>query len=297
MMEKIKFNYTPVSKDKLIEDLLENPFLNNFFIEYDLDSDTIEKYLLELMSFNKEKKACLACKGLNECKLTNRGLEPQINYRDGKILYSYKECKFLRVAKRKESQMGHIDAMHLPSRVLQASLDDFDFERGENRQLIHNKMTTFITKFKNGDTVNGMYLHGKNNVGKTYCLSALATELMKNNIDVIIAYYPDLVREFKSRVSNNSLEEVVSKLKQVDVLMLDDIGGEGNSVWVRDEILGPILQYRLLDKKPTFFTSNYTIKNLVSDHFAKFSRDTDALNASRIGVRIQELTKDNIIKL
>ena len=79
--------------------------------------------------------------------------------------------------------------------------------------------------------------------------------------------------------------------------MLDDIGGEGTSVWVRDEILGPILQYRLLDHKPTFFTSNYPIKRLVSDHFAKFTREADNLNATRIGVRIAELTKDNIIQL
>jgi primosomal protein DnaI len=296
-MEKVQFKYEPVSKDKLIEDLLENPFLNNFFLQHDLDSDTIERYLLELMSFNKEKKACLECKGLNECKLINRGLEPQISYREGKIISSYRECKFLRAAKRSESQRGHIDAMHLPSRVLQASLDDFDYERGKNKQLLQNKMRTFITKYKNGETVNGMYLYGKNNVGKTYCVSALATALMKHNIDVIIAYYPDLVREFKSRVSNNSLEEVVSKLKQIEVLILDDIGGEGTSVWVRDEILGPILQYRLLDKKPTFFTSNYPIKSLVSDHFARFSRETDTLNATRIGVRISELTKDNAIEL
>jgi primosomal protein DnaI len=296
-MEKVKFKYTPVSKDSLIEDLLDNPFLNNFFIENDLDSDTIEKHLLDLMNFNKEKQFCMSCKGLNECKLVNRGLEPALSYRDGKIMTSYKECKFLRISKRKEEQMGHIDAMHLPSRVLQASLDDFDFERGENKQVILNKMKTFITKIRNGETVNGMYLHGRNNTGKTYCLSALATELMKNNIDVIIAYYPDLVREFKSRVSNNSLEEVVSKLKQVQVLMLDDIGGEGTSVWVRDEILGPILQYRLLDHKPTFFSSNYTRKKLVQDHFAKFSRETDNLNATRIGIRIAELTKDNEIEL
>ena len=127
-MEKATFQYTPVSKDALIEDLLENPFLNNFFIQHDLDSDTIEKYLLDLMNFNTEKKSCMSCKGLNECKLTNRGLEPSLSYRNGKIMTSYKECKFLRNAKRRESQMGHIDAMHLPSRVLEASLDDFDFE-------------------------------------------------------------------------------------------------------------------------------------------------------------------------
>ena len=92
-------------------------------------------------------------------------------------------------------------------------------------------------------------------------------------------------------------EWLAQKLKKNPVLMLDDIGGEGTSVWVRDEILGPILQYRLLDHKPTFFSSNYSRKKLVQDHFAKFSRETDNLNATRIGIRIAELTKDNEIQL
>ena len=297
-MEKAKYNYTPVSKDKLIEDLLENPFLNNFFLQHDLDSDTIERYLLELMSFNKEKKACLECKVLNECRLTNRGLEPQISYLDGKIMYSYKECKFLRVVKRKESQMGHIDAMHLPRSILQASMDQFDYDRGENKQLIYNKFVNFITKYKNGDTVKGMYLWGKYSVGKTYCLSALANELMKNSVDVIIAYYPDLVREFKSRISTNTLEEVVSKLKQIDVLMLDDIGAENNSPWVRDEILGPIIQFRLLDEKPTFFSSNLSYKDLSESHFSNTKTKVGTIRGYRIGVRIKDLVgEDNIIKM
>ena len=185
-MEKVKFNYKETSKDSMIEDLLENPFLNNFFIQYDLDSETIEKYLLELISFNKEKSSCMSCKGLNECALTNRGLEPTLSYNNGKIMTAYKECKFLRVLKRKESQMGHIDAMYLPQSLLQASMDTFVYNRGENKQLIHNKFTTFLTKLKNGENAKGMYLWGKYGVGKTYCLSALANELMKNNIDFLI---------------------------------------------------------------------------------------------------------------
>jgi primosomal protein DnaI len=79
--------------------------------------------------------------------------------------------------------------------------------------------------------------------------------------------------------------------------MLDDIGGEGSSVWVRDEILGPILQYRLLDKKPTFFSSNLSIKKLVEEHFAKFTKPSDLINATRIGVRIASLTRENEIEL
>lgn len=291
-MQKIHFNYEQVNKEKLIEDLMESPLLNNFFIDHDLTSDFIEDNLLEFISYKTEKNHCLDCNGLSECKQDNEGFEPVISFQQGILLRKYKKCNFLKNKINQSDDETRINAMHLPTSILEASLEDFDFSRGKNRTEIHNKLMNFIKAFNRGEKPKGMYLWGQNNVGKTYCLSALAKELMKNKINVVIAYYPDLVREFKSRVQDNSVEAVISKLKQVEVLMLDDIGGEGDSSWVRDEILGPILQYRLLDKKPTFFTSNYSRQQLAEKHFAKF-RDNDSVRAVRIVTRIKELTKSD----
>lgn len=293
----MKFTPEKINKEKLIEDLFESPFLNNFFIDNDLTSEQVEENLLTFLTYNTEKNYCLECKGLHVCKQDQKGLEPILRYENNKVLKLYKECNFLKFRRDQENQEKHIDAMHLPSSVLHATLEDYDFNRGENRVEIMNKMTTFITLYKNGDRPKGIYIYGRNNIGKTYSLSALANELMKNKIKVIIAYYPDLVREFKSRVNDNSVESLVSKLKQIDVLMLDDIGGEGKSVWVRDEILGPILQYRLLDHKPTFFSSNFPIKLLAEEHFSKFTGGIDKVSGARIGTRIKNLVGENEFKL
>lgn len=298
-MANTKFRYAKVDKEKLIEDLFESPYLNKFFIDNDLTSDTVEENILTFMNFNIEKNRCIECNGLTECTQDNKGLEPVIKYVEGKVRYSYKECPYLVRRKEISQQDENITSMHLPSSILEASLEDFDFNRGENKVEVLNKMTNFITLLRNGEKPNGMFLYGKNNVGKTYCMSALATELKSAGHSVIIAYYPDLVREFKSNIGNSSfsLEETISKLKQVEVLMLDDIGGEGTSVWVRDEILGPILQYRLLDNKATFFTSNYSIRRLAEEHYSKFSNDPSKINGARIGIRIKNLVKENEIKM
>lgn len=298
-MANLKFNYNKVNKEKLIEDLFESPYLRNFFIDNDLDSQTVENNLLTFMNYNIEKNRCLECDGLSNCKQDNKGLEPDIRYIKGKIVSNNIECGYLKTRKAQEHNENNIDAMHLPSSIFDASLDDIDFNRGENKVLVLNKMTNFITLYKNGEKPSGIYLWGKYGVGKTYLLSALAKELMNHDVKVIIAYYPDLVREFKSRIGDkgSSLEPIISKLKQVEVLMLDDIGGEGSSVWVRDEILGPILQYRLLDKKPTFFSSNYPLKALVEEHFAKFTNAKATIRAARIGTRIKNLIGDNEIKM
>ncbi len=298
-MEKLSFQYTPVNKEQIIDDLLESPILRDFFLKHDLTTDFIEENLLDFMTYKTEKNHCLNCKGLNECKQDNIGFEPLISY-NGQVRKIYKKCSFLKQRVTEADADTMIDAMHLPSSILEASLAEWDFKRSKNRREVYEAINEFLHDYELGKKPKGLYLWGKNNIGKTYALSALASELRKRHISATIAYYPDLVREFKSRVSKNNLEELISKLKQVEVLMLDDIGGEGDSSWVRDEILGPILQYRLLDKKPTCFSSNYSRVQLAQDHFAKF-RDSDKVRATRIVTRIKELTKtefkDNQIEM
>jgi len=83
-------------------------------------------------------------------------------------------------------------------------------------------------------------------------------------------------------------------LKTVEILMLDDIGGESFSAWIRDEILGPVLQHRLLDERPTFFTSNVPPQGL-KEYLTMQEKDTEIIKAHRIIERIMNLA--DVVKL
>ena len=61
--------------------------------------------------------------------------------------------------------------------------------------------------------------------------------------------------------------------------------------WSRDEILGPILQYRMDNKMATFFTSNLSIEELET-HLSVSKDSIDKLKAKRIIERIKFLTDD-----
>ena len=76
---------------------------------------------------------------------------------------------------------------------------------------------------------------------------------------------------------------------KVEVLMLDDLGAEKVTDWVRDEVLGPLLQYRMSQGKTTFFTSNLTIEEL-EEHFSLTKSSED--RARRLIERIKYLTVD-----
>lgn len=290
-MEKLRFKSQNVDKEKLVDFLVEDEDLRRFFIDNDLDSNFIENNLSRLLSYKIDNDKCRKCEGLKECAQDMIGHEQVIKLIDGAVRTFYRECNYYTSRKQKTNQQSHIDAMYMPKMIYEATLEDYDFSKGKNRTRIHNRLTNFITLYMNGEQVKGLYLYGEYQKGKTYSIAALANELSKRGVKVIIAYYPDLVREMKSRIGNNTLEALISKLKQVEILMLDDIGGESQSSWVRDEVLGPILQHRLLDEKPTFLTSNVSQRELIN-YMVSNNQKAEMMKAARIDARIKSLTDE-----
>ena len=90
----------------------------------------------------------------------------------------------------------------------------------------------------------------------------------------MLVYFPEFLREIKSSIQDNSIGEKIDAVKRVQVLMLDDIGAEAMSSFVRDDVLGAILQFRMLENLPTFFTSNFDFKQL--EHHLTYTRRGEA---------------------
>ena len=90
-------------------------------------------------------------------------------------------------------------------------------------------------------------------------------------------------------MGDSEFEDRYEEIKRAPLLLLDDIGAEYLTPWGRDEILGTILQYRMDEGLPTFFTSNLDLKQLES-HFANTSSGKEEIKARRMIERIKELT-------
>lgn len=293
-MKNMTMKYRKVNKEKIIDELSEVMYLRNFFIDNDLSTNDIENSLSKLNGFKMEHEKCNACEGLNKCTQDTVGLRPHLVYEDNRIKSFYRECKFLRHKNDQHSKDQLIDALYMPKMILNADITDYDVNT-ESRIVIYNYMMRFINLYPTGEQLPGMYIHGEYQRGKTYTLAVLAKELTKKGYNVVLAYYPDLVREFKSSISTGGLEKLINKMKQADILMLDDIGGEAQSAWIRDEVLGPILQYRLLDEKPTFFSSNLSIKDLARN-MQDNNQTASQMKAVRIAARIKSLTTEFQLK-
>ena len=117
-------------------------------------------------------------------------------------------------------------------------------------------------------------------------IAALFNDLAKDGYESSIIFWPEFLRQafyddFKSKYE---------QIKRVPLLLIDDIGAENITAWNRDEILCPLLQYRMDEKLTTFFTSNLTLEEL-EEHLAVSKSGVESVKAGRIIARIKQLTE------
>jgi len=84
-------------------------------------------------------------------------------------------------------------------------------------------------------------------------------------------------------------------IKKARVVVCDDIGAESLSGWFRDEILLPLLNYRMEHQKITWFTSNLKIDGLRAHFRFNQKGDDEALKANRLMERIESLASPLLV--
>lgn len=285
-MEKIdKFLNSKIStsiKQNYIKALEEEAF-RRLITQYKIDEEVGMKYTSRLMDSSKEHTNCSNCPSLAACSNSIRGfcLTPKQN--KNTINFSYDMCKYL----KKEEYRENVQVFDVAKDIKNASIKNI-YTNDKNRIEIIKAIKNFINEYKKGTNPKGIYLHGSFGSGKTYLISALFNELAKSGTTSVIIHTPELLRSLKDSFSTDYSEKFYL-LKHTPLLLLDDIGAEYLTAWGRDEVIEPILQYRMDEGLPTFFTSNFTILEL-EKHFTTASNSIDKVKARRITERIKQLS-------
>ncbi len=245
-----------------------------------LTPNELEMNICLLLEQVRANKICNDCKGKKECLSDVFHMQSYLTKNTSYVTREYYDCSYVQT-----NITNGIDVLYFPNEI---NVNEFDVNE-DRREII-----SALTEYKASNGTRGIYLYGSFGTGKTYIMYWFAKELVKKNKKVIFAYYPDLVREAKTAIANNTLDKLIVKLKNVDVLMLDDFGSELNSSFIRDEFLGPILQYRMMAGLPVFMTSNYDINSLTT-HLSETKDETNIIKAKRIIERIKFIMK--VVKL
>ena len=230
-----------------------------------------------------DKNNCKNCKGLNDCQNSNQGFYLS-KTKDGFVQV---RCKYL--TELQKSSHPNLLKSEYNEALSDASTKNYDLNT-ESRKKILEYILKFVQNYGKGFK-EGLYIYGGFSYGKTYSLMLTAKALSAYGIDHIFAYFPDLVIEIKAAMENGKYDQIIELLRETDVLLLDDLGAENMTPWLRDEVLGPIINYRMNLKKPIFVSSNINPNDL-KKHFMMNSSEEEKTKAGRITSRLISLMLD-----
>lgn len=285
-------------KEDNLRDIFNQNLNNEAFREIvdrlKLDRERLYKYTSSIENSAAELENCMKCKGLEFCKNELCGYcnLPEV---DGEaVTFSYRACRYKQKDLETNAYKENLHLFDMPKNLKDAKIKDIFTDDGSRTEAI-KYILMYLDNYKKED-VKGLYLHGNFGTGKTYLIAALFNELAKKGEKSAIIYFPEFLRTLKASFSKSELEEATFSdkyeyIKTIPYLLIDDIGAENVSAWGRDEILGTLLQYRMNENLPTFFTSNLNIDELES-HLAVTKDNNDKVKARRIIERIKYLTYD-----
>lgn len=180
----------------------------------------------------------------------------------------------------------------IPSRVLTYTFENLS--RNREKGILATEIIKVCKNILSKQTTRGVYVYGPTGTGKTYLMGCIYNYFKQNGKEPAILYYPEFIRKIKSKISNNSYDFYIDLIRNEEILIIDDIGAENITEFIRDEVLGPIINHREAEKLPTFFSSNLSIDDL-SELLSNGRTTIDKTKALRIVERIHSLSVSHFL--
>lgn len=271
------------------EEALKDEKFKRLVDALNIDSKILMKYTSSLEESAIEYDNCMHCHNILGCKNKINGYIYLPNIDGKRIRFDYVACKKTQKNNKENRYMKNVYVFDIPEEIKKAKISDIYIEYKERFNVI-TYLNDFIKNYGKKESLKGLYLHGNFGCGKTYLVAAAFNELAKKGYKSAIVFWPEFLGDLKTSFQTD-FKEKFDKVKKVPLLLIDDIGAENTTNWGRDDILCPLLQYRMDEGLTTFFTSNMDIKSL-EEHFAVTKESVQGLKAKRLIERVKQLTTD-----
>ena len=140
-----------------------------------------------------------------------------------------------------------------------------NFETNNSNKKVFDNLKNYSEKLVKCIEKKGLILVGNNGVGKTHLACSIANELIENGIPVIYGTLINLLAELRNSydTENNISEmEIIKLYKNVDLLIIDDLGKEKPSEWGLEKVF-TIINSRYENNLPVIITTNYNQNSLL----------------------------------
>ncbi len=164
---------------------------------------------------------------------------------------------------RKELLLKQIEELYSRSRLTprfrRRTLESF-FPRNEKQKEALSVLFEYVSSFNEvrEKELNSFYLYGSPGRGKTHLAAGVANELLKQGVPCVYVKTGELLSAIRENFKNGDKEAVITPLKEVDLLILDDLGAEEKQEWFIADVFR-IFDWRLEMLLPVIITSNLTV--------------------------------------
>jgi len=296
-MEKINFsvNFTHeqlAERRTLADQLKQSPRVQAFINKYDVSDTYFLNHVQKFADWLQTVSLCDGCKGLAFCRQPETGiiLDLQITPIIQNVVAF---CDYKLEEKQSQQHLSAYRINDLSTPMSKVSLNDLNLEEEKGAYLdsLHK-----IIEWVENPAETGFYLYGHPGVGKTHLAACVSNYFAKKEKSVAFVHYPSFVQRMKNSFDDSEfIDQQLAHLKNVYFLVLDDIGAESVTSWTRDELLFPILNSRMEEKRATWFTSNDDFSSLKNHFMYNQRQDKEEMKAVRIMERIETLTKPLLI--
>ncbi|MGM9873495.1 MAG: hypothetical protein ACI31G_01055 [Bacilli bacterium] len=283
-MEKIKdyidslskYSISKEDKDEIIASIKSDPDLSMVY-DRGITDELIEKYYDKIYDFLLDYHYCKNCPGLDNCEKENPYIVCNIVLKNGYVDRKLSNCKRTLESFNNKNRFLIRD---FPEEWLNNSIRNID--KAGRASLLKR----YIDIKENG---GWLYIYGALKTGRSFVSSILANDYgMKNNSKIYYLDFPTRINELSSKKFNQ--QTMIEKIKNIDVLVLDNFGDEYISSYIRDMIIMPILKYRSTNNLFTIFVSDFSISEIENNYKAVVGYN----KAKQLSSLIKNMCKEEI---
>ena len=297
-MQQLKFNGRINSNKELIkrrsvimDELLVKDDIKKIVEKLDVSMEEFDYYLGYFLSYYEDKCSCKECSNIEKCPKEIGGMILRlVRKEDGTLEREYTLCP-----KREEQRKikNNYLIRDFNDELLKIDLDNVENRKGRFK---YEKTLMEVDLDKASE---GMYIYGPSSSGKSYPLIALCNEFVKNDKKCAFVDVKNFIDSLKSTFNYNkeNYNTLMDVVKNVDVLVFDNLGEEKQSEWVRDDVIGSVIDYRNKNNLLTYITSCFSLDEIEKMYnVSKTNVEIGKMKASKFVDKIKSVCT-NVIRI
>jgi len=257
--------------------ILADEDVRQFISENNIKKEMVIKYLSQFKEYFKYRD-----NGLN-------GKYPKLNFKHNQVSvgYVFSQEDEQRI---KDGVRKGIVRDYVTSKTKGVTFDDIEVD--PTNAFLKKQLIELVENYRYGDNQNGLWVHGKVGIGKTYMISAMANTLAEKGAGVVFVNWLNTITKIMNSYSyqqeSHEKEYQIDRLSKAEILIIDDVGTEKSTQHNVKSVLYQVLENRTNALKPTFFTSNYSI----AEYEEINANNVGRMDAERLTERIEMLAKE-----